>query len=151
MMISCVLVPAVMSTASATGHVSDPTASATGHARGNPSPSLVTPYDVRDPRKVVRPQDFGAVGDGKHNDTDALLRSVAACSSSSAGGSCDLVIANGTFLTGPMDFTGVAPQTRLVLDGTGTLLAIARTEWLAAGWTAEALVTGNDLIGFSVR
>ena len=41
---------------------------------------------------TVRPQDFGAVGDGVHNDTDAVRAAVGHCASV---GGCDLVFENG--------------------------------------------------------
>ena len=51
---------------------------------------------------IFRPQTFGALADGKHNDTAAVVAAVTACSASVArGDGCSLLFSGGSFLTGP--------------------------------------------------
>ena len=65
---------------------------------------------------IIRPQDFGGIGDGVHNDTVAMRTAVAACR---AHGGCDLEINQGfIFLTGPV----LLPSNSRIIVA-GTLLA----------------------------
>ena len=62
---------------------------------------------------IIRPQDFGGIGDGVHNDTVAMRTAVAACS---AHGGCDLEINQGfIFLTGPISLPS---NSRIIVAGT---------------------------------
>ena len=62
---------------------------------------------------VIRPQDFGGIGDGVHNDTVAMRKAVAACS---AHGGCVLEINQGlVFLTGPISLPS---NSRIMVAGT---------------------------------
>ena len=62
---------------------------------------------------VIRPQDFGGIGDGVHNDTIAMRAAIAGCESH---GGCDFKVDKGlTFLTGPISLPS---NTRLIVAGT---------------------------------
>ena len=61
---------------------------------------------------IIRPQDFGGIGDGVHNDTAAMHAAVADCQSH---GGCDLKIDQDlTFLTGPISLSS---NTRIIVAG----------------------------------
>lgn len=95
------------------------------------------------PGRTFRPQTFGALADGKHNDTAAVVAAAAACSVSAArGDGCSLLFSGGAFLTGPF----VLPSHSVVTVAKGaTLLAVPMEQWMAAGWRASALLTGEGL------
>ena len=94
---------------------------------------------------TLRPQTFGARADGVHNDTDALRAAIRACG---AGGGCDLRLGNGTFLAGPLDLPS---NSRVVIEPSGTLLALPMDRWRAAGWWhTPAFLNGNGLTNVSL-
>jgi polygalacturonase len=103
------------------------------------------PLEARD-STTVRPQDFGAVGDGMHNDTTAVREAFAKCA---ALGGCDLIIDDGVFLTGPVQVS--SGNTRLIFGGNGTLLAAPRDQWIGAGWTAEAVLTASLVQNIAIQ
>jgi polygalacturonase len=92
---------------------------------------------------VFRPQEYGAKGDGRHNDTAAVRAAAAACGAAAAkGDGCALTFAGGSFLTGPF----ALPSHSVVTVAAGaTLLAAPMAQWNAAGWRASALMTGEGL------
>jgi polygalacturonase len=93
---------------------------------------------------VFRPQAYGAKGDGKHNDTAAVLAAVAACEACAVAGQggCSLLFEGGSFLTGPI----VLPSHSTITVAAGaTLMAAPMGQWRAAGWTAGALLSGRGL------
>ena len=94
---------------------------------------------------IVRPQDYGAVADGVHNDTAALQLSIAHCTSLISG--CDLVLANGTFLSGPLT---LPPRSRLRIDSTGVLRAAPMQMWKQAGWQTGGFLTADALHNVSI-
>ena len=94
---------------------------------------------------VVRPQDFGAVGDGVHDDTAAMNASIAHCRS--AGG-CDIVLDGGVFLTGPL--TLPSPHARIYISANGTLRAAPKSIWKAAGWRSPGFLNGDGLLNVTI-
>src|SRR5712691_8688786 len=58
---------------------------------------------------------FGAIGDGKHSNTDALHKAIAACRDHGGG---QVVVPAGTFLTGPIELTS---KMALVLEKGATI------------------------------
>ena len=58
---------------------------------------------------------FGAVGDGKHSNTDAFRKAIASCRENGGG---QVVVPAGTFLTGPIELTS---NMALVLEKGATI------------------------------
>jgi polygalacturonase len=77
-------------------------------------------------------------------DTAALAAAAAACGQ--AGG-CELLVANGTFLTGPLWLPG---RSTVRIDPSATLLAAPMAMWEAAGCRAGALLNGDGLANVTI-
>ena len=87
---------------------------------------------------TVRPQKFGAYADGVHNDTSAILQSIAHCES--LGGCTLLFDKNGVFLTGPFHLPS---HSTIQVDG--IVRAMRISDWKISGWNNAAFIGGDAL------
>ena len=95
-------------------------------------------------RQSLRPQDFGAIGNGTHDDTAAMLATLNACIKLNG---CDLIIdSNYTFLTGPLTL-----PTNIDLELNGRILALPMHEWLSKGYNSAALLMGENIESINVH
>src|SRR5205807_6012101 len=70
-------------------------------AQGAESNNINPQLPVIPSRKFVITS-FGAIGDGKHANTDAFHKAIAACRDNGGG---EVIVPAGTFLTGPIELT----------------------------------------------
>ena len=103
-------------------------------------------------RRVFRPQSYGAKGDGVHNDTAAVTEAAAATAAcgqaTDAHQRCTLLIAGGTFLTGPM---ALPSNSVITVQPGATLLAAPMSQWKASSWVASAFLIGHGLRNVTIN
>lgn len=103
-------------------------------------------------RRVFRPQSYGAKGDGAHNDTVAVAEAAAATAAcgqaTDARERCTLLIAGGTFLTGPV---ALPSNSVITVQAGATLLAATMSQWNASGWVASAFLIGHGLQNVTIN
>ena len=87
-------------------------------------------------RVVLRPEDFGAKGDGSHNDTTALTETIDRCEQK---GGCEILLTSGkTYLTGPLRLIS---HLTLNVEESATLQSMNRTQYIENDWKPEAFLT----------
>jgi len=84
----------------------------------------------------LRPEDFGAKGNGLHNDTRAFMKTLEACETK---GGCEIVLTSKkTYLTGPLSLIS---NLTLHIEDLATLQSMSREHWLENEWKNEAFLT----------